>query len=254
MLGHDDEHRELFAFVGEGEDIWFFILPNNHPRFDVIPFHHVDLDICLCARVEGRFLRAILLELSGPIAFEVDRVGENHLGDVCDATGRKEVLDAVFCGLCDPFVDLCASGLWRALEVDLRHPCEIIGLHNIEEGLLEGVTLLTPQAVGCVELDISKATSVVEIDREPGVCAVELCAVEIVSQHLFELICCFTIRAGIRHGQRCGDTVGRQKDILCTLLHLSVELKRKLALGFHREVELGLLDLWKWILRRCTSE
>ena len=95
--------------------------------------------------------RDLHVEGFGPVALEVDGIGENQAGCLIQAALMDQVMNLVLGLLCDPGVDGLAGLLSLPYEINLAQFRPVLGSCEAEETGQETNALLSPESVGFMQ-------------------------------------------------------------------------------------------------------
>ncbi len=195
--------------------------------------HHRRVCAVLRRGPERLVARPLFLERLGPVALEVDGVGEHEAGQGAQDPGRDDVLDLAVRLLVHPVVDGPARGFGVAHEVQLRQACAVVVLQEVQEAGQEIEALLPPQGVGDAELASLGGAGPLDLVLQRGDGAVQLRLFRRQVKHARHLRGGIPARSRIRHRQCGGDAVGGEEDVPLPSFQPAVQLQGESIAGLH---------------------
>ena len=118
-------------------------------RAEFVLVHHRHAALRATCQPKDFILGLVRLERLGPLALEVDRVGQDQPRGIINAVLGDQVLDPIASLLFHPGVDLLAGPLGIAVEVHGKQSAGAVELvERVHVRLLKGKRLLAPEGIG----------------------------------------------------------------------------------------------------------
>ena len=226
------DHGDLLSLVGHLQSLDLFVLEEAEVA---LLEHHRGLPALAGGQLEGQLMGSLNVELGGPVALEVDRIGQDHAGHGIDGTIRQQILDlppglSLYPAIDDP------TGLIRGAVVQRPAGRAVLLLDLPEVALAEGIFILRPQGVGDGHFHAALAAGRPQAPLQLSEGGVQSLPTEETTllagfqgklQGLGHLARRFTPRSAPGHRHGGGDAVGREEQVARPVIQLLVELERE---------------------------